>query len=96
MKTFLIILGAVVIIVIIYFIYADYKSRKEVEEIKIVTAPIPEGERKSITALDWAKAFIPVVTGTIETIFKKKKKPEEEEEEPVTGPPTYDEWLTQF
>ena len=75
-------------------------SQKEVEEIKRETAPIPRGERKPITAMDWASAFIPVITGTIATIFKKKKKPEEEEDEeeevPEAGTPAYDEWVEAY
>ncbi len=93
MKTFLIILGIVVVLIVSYFIFADYKSRKEIEEIKKETTQVPEGEKKPITALSWASAFIPVLTGTIETIFKKDKKPEEEEE--VTTVQTYEEWLAE-
>ena len=95
MRTFLVILGIVVVLVIVYFIWADYKSRKETETIIRQTSPVYATKPKKNTVLDWVTSLIPVITGTVDTILSKPKKPEEVEDISGIGPPTYEEWLAQ-
>lgn len=92
MRTFIIILGLVVVFVIVYFVWSDYRSRKETEKIAQYTAPSQPGKVKKNTALDWVNSLLPVITGTIDTIISKPKAPEEEVQD-QTGPPTYDQWI---
>lgn len=85
MRTFLIIFAILAVLVISYFVYADYKSRKEAEQIKT------NGTGEEKTAMYWVQSLFPVIFGSGKAMIRKKKKPEDKKD--FVGPPTYEDFI---
>ena len=94
MRIFLIALSIIVVLVILYFIWADYKSRKETENITQQSTPYKGGGTpKKNSALDWVSALLPVIAGTVDTILSKPKPEEEADVDELS--PSYEDLIGQ-